>query len=111
MEGYIGGGLLTVILGVAFTQFCVMYGYPSLICPAEANNNFLSNLLSRNKTETAYQPFLHTPECKIPDVFLSQPYKVKFLNHKWGNIMIVYTIYIIRDTIIPFELVMDQFRV
>ena len=79
MEGYIGGGFLTVILGVAFTQFCVVYGYPSLICPAETNNNFLSNLLTRNINETTYQPFLYTPECQIPDVFLAQSYKVNFL--------------------------------
>ena len=79
MEGYIGGGLLTVILGVAFTQFCVKYGYPSLICPAEANNNFLSNLLTSNDAAN-YQPFLYASECKIPDVFLPQSYEVRFAN-------------------------------
>ena len=80
MEGYIGGGLLTVILGVAFTQFCVIYGYPSLICPAESNENYLSNLLITTESESSYKPLLYTSECKIPDVFRPQNYQVSFLD-------------------------------
>ena len=80
MEGYIGGGLLTVILGVAFTHFCVTFGYPSLICPAAANENFLSNLLVSNGSETLYKPLLYTSECKIQDVFQPQHYQVSLGN-------------------------------
>ena len=77
MEGYIGGGFLTVILGVAFTRLCVAYGYPSLLCPAEANQNYVSNMLSLdNGINTAQQPFLYTPECLISDVFSPQKYQV-----------------------------------
>lgn len=77
MEGYIGGGLLTVILGTAFTRLCVEYGYPSLICPAEANHNYFSSALSAiNGTHSTNSQFLFTPECKIPDVFLPQTYQV-----------------------------------
>ena len=85
MEGYIGGGLLTVILGVAFTQFCVIYGYPSLICPAESNESFLSNLLKNNENDLSYQSLLYTSECKIPDVFRPQNYQVSFLDLKATN--------------------------
>ena len=80
MEGYIGGGLLTVILGLAFTQFCVIYGNPSLICPAESNDSFLSNLLIANENELSYQSLLYTSQCKIPDVFRPQNYQVSFLD-------------------------------
>jgi len=78
MEGYIGGGVLTVILGLAFTQFCVIYGNPSLICPAESNDSFLSNLLIANENESSYKPLLYTSQCKIPDVFRPQNYQLLF---------------------------------
>ena len=77
MEGYIGGGLLTVILGIGFTRLCVEYGYPSLICPAEANHEYLSYMLdSNNGSDVGIQSFLYTPKCQIQDVFLPQMYQV-----------------------------------
>ena len=77
MEGYIGGGILTVMLGLGFIRLCIEYGYPSLICPAEANYEYISNMLSvDNKTLDVTQSLLYTPQCQIPDAFLPQYYQV-----------------------------------
>ena len=78
MEGYIGGGLLTVILGTVFIQLCVTYGYPSLICPAKLNNEYFPSDVSavNNNNNSTISQFLFTPECKLPNVFLRQNYQV-----------------------------------
>ena len=80
MEGYVGGGILTVMLGLGFIRLCIEYGYPSLICPAEANHEYIANMLSiDNETLNVTQSLLYTPQCQIPDVFLPQYYQVKLL--------------------------------
>jgi len=77
MEGFIGGGILTVIIGTAFTAFCVQYGFPSLICPVKVNNNYFSLTTSGNdESNAASDWFLSAPLCNLPDIFLPQTYQV-----------------------------------
>ena len=79
MEGYIGGGMLTVILGILFIQLCVMYGYPSLLCPAEVNQEYLLSYFSMdtlNNSDTLTKSLLYPSACVLQDVYLPQSYQV-----------------------------------
>ena len=79
MEGYIGGGILTVILGILFIQLCVMYGYPSLLCPAEVNQEYLLSYFSidtLNNSDTLTKSLLYPSACVLQDVYLPQSYQV-----------------------------------
>ena len=82
MEGYIGGGILTVILGILFIQLCVMYGYPSLLCPAEVNQEYLLSYFSMdtlNNSDTLTKSLLYPSACVLQDVYLPQSYQVSLL--------------------------------
>ena len=79
MEGYIGGGILTVIIGTAFTALCVEYGYPSIICPVKVNDKYLAETISGNEqSNPVSRGFLLAPECNLPDTFLPQNYQVVY---------------------------------
>jgi len=70
-EGFIGGGIITLILGTLLTHFLVQNPY--LICPVECNFNFLDSLF-HGKLSTLFS----VSECQILPVF--QPSLVKFGN-------------------------------
>jgi len=59
-EGFIGGGIITVILGTILTHYLIQKPY--LVCPVECNMNFLDNLLHGELTNlfsvTQCQPLM-----------------------------------------------------
>ena len=67
-EGFIGGGIITLILGTLLTHFLVQRPY--LRCPVECNFNFLDSLL-HGKFTTLFS----VSECQTLPVF--QPSLVK----------------------------------
>ena len=76
-EGYIGGGILTVIIGTAFTALCVGYGYPSMTCPVKVNTKYFDPTTTDDEQPNSTNSwFLSAPQCTLPDIFLSQSYQV-----------------------------------
>ena len=67
-EGFVGGGIITLILGTLLTHFLVQKSY--LVCPVECNFNFLDSLF-HGKLSTLFS----VSECQILPVF--QPSLVK----------------------------------
>ena len=71
-EGFIGGGIITLILGTLLTHFLVQNPY--LICPVECNFNFLDSLF-HGKLSTLFS----VSECQILPVFQPSLVKVSIL--------------------------------
>ena len=80
MEGYVGGGVLTVNIGTAFTALCVHYGNPSLICPVKTNYQNFSTIMAEHVNgsheDSTTQAMLSVPQCDLPDTFVPQPFQV-----------------------------------
>ena len=62
-EGFIGGGILTLILGTIFTCYLTI---PYLVCPVQINTLYLSEILNEFSTTT---PLFAVTKCQIPSTF------------------------------------------
>jgi len=57
-EGFIGGGLMTLILGTIFTHYLIT---PYLVCPVKSNSNYLSSILQFDTSKTLFSVSSCTP--------------------------------------------------
>ena len=70
-EGFIGGGIITLILGTILTNYLVKSSY--LICPVQSNPNFLDNLIHGEITN-----LFSVIECQPKMVFQTSIITVSF---------------------------------
>ena len=73
MEGYIGGGFLTLILGVLFTAFCL--NFHCLLCPATFNTEYIPRfVLDPHETLFSQSLFIYD-RCDLDPVFVPMQYQ------------------------------------
>ena len=71
-EGFIGGGIITLILGTILTNFLVKSSY--LICPVQSNPYFLENLIQHGEITDLFSVI----ECQPKMVFQTSIITVSF---------------------------------
>ena len=75
-EGFIGGGLMTLILGTIFTHYLIT---PYLVCPVKSNSNYLSSILQFDTSKTLFS----VSSCAPGTVFQPTLAQVRFLNESY----------------------------
>ena len=71
-EGFIGGAIITMILGTIFVHYLI---HPYLICPIETNPQFFTNLFLHFSVE---EPLFSITQCTPGPVFQPQSVSVRF---------------------------------
>ena len=70
-EGFIGGGLITLLVGTLFT-YCLMTPY--LVCPVQFNPDYVADLISQLRPPS--RPLFQVSACQVSPVFRPRPLQV-----------------------------------